>query len=54
MKKSGHYDYSGLNYVLNSFILQVTRGISYVFQQPVRKLLALVGVTGKAFCFLIP
>jgi hypothetical protein len=45
---------STLNYILNDFILRLARVVSGVLQQPIGKLLALVGVAGKALFFLIP
>jgi len=45
---------SALNYILNDFILRFSRVVCGVLQQPVRKLLAAVGVAGKTLFFWIP
>jgi hypothetical protein len=45
---------STLNYILNDFILRLARVVSGVLQQPIGKLLALVGVAGETLFFLIP
>ena len=45
---------TSLNYILNDFILRLTRVISGVLQQPIGKLLTLVGVAGKTLFFWVP